>query len=204
VYEMAIPFAEIGAAPGGKVALAFAVYGTANIQIAFAGDPDGVDPDAGPSGTTFTFIVNCRDMDHTAAPVRSDVWIDLNGDGLETSGGILVFPGGAPPWWLLGLAGGGVLAATILLVLRRRLAGVALALVAAAALWGCAPRLTTQEVFPLDTVSPDWTNSAGCVFTAPVGLDLAPGVYPFQYKFVDSSGAPAGIDHVGTQTLTIN
>ncbi|MCX7030173.1 MAG: hypothetical protein NTU62_08645, partial [Spirochaetes bacterium] len=57
VYEMAIPLDEIGAVAGSELELAFTVYGTLGTQIYWSTDPNGVDPDSGASGDTFTFTV---------------------------------------------------------------------------------------------------------------------------------------------------
>ena len=83
VYELAIPFEELGefVGNGRGLQLAFAVYGTVGPQIDFATtDPNGVDPDNGPAGTTFNFIVNYY-QDNDFAPETAQVWVDLDGDG---------------------------------------------------------------------------------------------------------------------------
>jgi hypothetical protein len=98
VYEMAIPLAELGANSGAELELAFAAYGTMAPPPAleYGADPNGVDPDRGASGTSFTFTVEYWDIGGNAAPSRRDVWIDLDRDGQEDAASIAAPFGSGP------------------------------------------------------------------------------------------------------------
>jgi hypothetical protein len=80
--------------------LAFAAYGTlAPVEIGMISDLNGVDPDDGSSGTTFTFTVNYIHPGNQAPDV-AQLRIDLDGDGEYTAGTI---PGAFPKLPLLGM-----------------------------------------------------------------------------------------------------
>ncbi len=200
VYEIAVPLSEIGAGANGEVELAFTVYGTLSIQIYFETDMNGVDPDSGPSETTFNFMVKFSDNSGGGAPQRHDLWIDVNQNGVEDAGTTMFWPGnGAGPW-----IAGVVLAAcaALLLVFRRRsLARVAAVAIAALALTTCKLPMTTQEIYPMTAAGASWPT--GVLFTADVQLVLDPGDYTFSFMFRDGNGVSVPGSASGLFTVTI-
>jgi len=200
VYEFAIPLAEIAPAGSGPLQLAFAAYGTlAAPDINYSTDVNGVDPDAGSSGTAFTFTVVYKDGANLP-PTRSDVWIDINGDGLEGAGPLAIPFGGIPPATLLIiLAAAGM--AISLTSFRWKLGRAALVVVAAATLWACPPK-TTQEVYPMTAGGANW--NIGVVMTAAVPLTLNPGTYNFKFLYKDSLSANVTGPASGQLHVTVN
>jgi hypothetical protein len=185
VYEIAVPLSELGAVTGSDLDLAFTLYGTAATSISFATDPNGVDPDFAPSGSTFTFTVKYSNSSG-AAPQRHDLWIDVNQNGLPDAAAPFVLPwSGAGPW----LAGAAVLAglACLVAVRRRTLARLLAVAIAAFALTTC-KLPTTQEIYPMSSSGTDWM--LGVVFTADVELVADPGDYVFEFLFEDNFGTP--------------
>jgi hypothetical protein len=177
-------------------------------KLDFATDSNGVNPDSGPSGTTFTFTVTYTDATITsAAPTRSVVWIDLNGDGTESAGPLVVpFRGSPPASLLLVIIIGGI--AVTLTSLRGRLWRVAPAFAAAITLMSCpvalseAPPQETTEVFEM-TGNGTW--STGVVMTATAALTNTPATYNFRFKFKDSNGLDVTNGTAsGTLQVTIN
>ncbi len=203
VYEIAVPLSEIGGIAGGDVDLAFTAYGTMAPpppSIDFDADFNGVDPDSGPSGTTFTFTVNYTDATAGGAPQRHDLWIDVNQNGSPDAAAMMPWTGGgAGPW--IGL-GGAVVAFALVLVLRRkplaRLAAVAAAVVA---LSTCKLPVTTQEIYPMTGAGTNWV--AGVVYTAEVQLVAEPGNYVFSFLFKDSTGTDVGGGAGGPLNVTV-
>jgi hypothetical protein len=194
VYEFAIPLSEMAPAGHDKLELAFAAYGTLSIiDLTLAPDPNGVDPDAGSSGTTFTFTVTYRDQAHTQPPSRSNLWIDLNANGNQAE--TFAFPSSPfPPVWMIILIVFSSMAITFA-HLRKGIGRLALTLAAAAFLFACptSDQQTTQEIYTMTTSdsSPNW--SIGVIFTVSVKLNRDPGTFNFYFDFVDSAlvGVPA-------------
>jgi hypothetical protein len=214
VYEYAIPFEELGASArsGEPLLLAFAAYGTLAPTEINKVNATGVDPDTGPSGTTFTFTVNYMHGGNQA-PEAAQLWIDLDGDGEYTAG---VIPGTFPKIPLLGmvvmLAG---MIFTVFYVSRRKprlrlvipsLAAVLLLLFfAGLTVTGCEYLFPTEiyDMARISTAAPDYT--VGEDYTVDVTIDGDPRTVIFRFYFVDPSGSTEIIDGnaVGDLTVTI-
>jgi hypothetical protein len=204
VYEFKIPLEKIAAAGIDQVELAFSAYGTAYAYIEFdASDANGVDPDTGSSGTTFTFIAFYTSS-WDFPPVRRDVWIDLNGDGIEGAA-----PVAFPPWrvpailfvvvFILGAL------AVSLTGLRKRMARVAVVVLAATALWSCPSPSSPQEIFQMTASGTDWFT--GETMTVAVKLDSDPGTYNFEFRYTfldpDLVESPVGGPAEGPHQVTV-
>jgi hypothetical protein len=223
VYEYVIPLNEICSSVknGQPLQLAFAAYGTLipppQLTHNSPSDPNGVDPDSGASGTTFTFSVTYADEINNSAPNVSQVWIDLDGDSvMDTSKSPLVsFPPTDFTGALLLLIPASLL--IVFLILRKRMrlvkqgvafAVTALVAVAAITFTGCPapPANTTQEVYNMTWANSDETEDwfAGEDFSADVQIYASPGDYTFRFVFKDSTGTEVtNGSAAGDLTLTI-
>jgi len=201
VYEIAVPLSEIGGIAGADVDLAFTLYGTASvIAIDFDTDLNGVDPDSGPSKTTFTFTVNYTDTTAAGAPQRHDLWIDVNQNGMQDAGTSVFWNGSGAGPWIVGVVLAGC--AALMVALRRRSLARLLAFgIAMLALGTCKLPVTTQELYPMSGAGTNW--SAGVVYTAEVQLVTEPGDYLFSFVFEDGLGNPVGGGAAGPLTVTV-
>jgi hypothetical protein len=203
VYEIAVPLAELAVGRAGDLDLAFTVYGTFGPPtIGWDADSNGVDPDSGASGTTFTFTVKFQDATFPAAPNRHDLWIDLDGDGVQDAGSPALPPLGGPWPWIAALAL--VAGAALIVAARRRLLPplAVLAVAAALALAACVAPPTTQEIYTMSAGGADWAG--GVVYTAEVPLVAAPGAYDFEFIFVNGMDNPVTSGSaVGTHTVVV-
>jgi len=206
VYEFAVPLEELGLRPGDEASLAFALYGTASAYVWFSVDPDGVDPNPGTAGMDFTFYVTYNSS-VVAAPLRTDLWIDLDGDGaVDTAASPAAPLSGPGPWIGLGLAS----AAALMAWRRRRTLLPALGL-AILALAGCPPAAeeppavtAVPEVFAMTGGAPYVNGNYMQDFSRAVRLDTA-GTYDFEFLFEDSVGVPVTSGSAtGTWTVTVN
>jgi len=186
VYEIAVPLSELGTI--GDLELAFTVYGTLGpATLGWDADVNGVDPDSGAPGTTFTFTVVFQDSSYNAAPTRHDLWIDIDDDFVQDAGTPALLPlGGAGPW----IAGLALAAAAGLLIVSRRRALPRLAAIAIAAfaLSTCKLPPTTQEIYPMSPSGSSW--STGVVYSVEVPLVAEPESYDFEFLFVNAGDYP--------------
>lgn len=201
VYEFAIPFVELdldpGDAEGRAVELAFEAYGTATPTplFNFVVNPNGVDPNTAPSGSSFTFVINYQDGRSdppSREPKEATVWIDFDGDGMidtATSGG--TFPRFPPS--IAVIVGALLLLATFA---ERRDAGKVLLAAALSALLvgtaiGCSGAGTSgtagsqQEVYELEMVDPPW-EPIEKTYATTITVSAEPRVYSFQFRFVSN------------------
>jgi hypothetical protein len=199
VYEIAVPLAEIGVVTGTELEIAFTMYGTVSTQLNFSTDVNGVDPDSAPSGSTFTFTVKYWGVGSNDEPLRTDLWIDLDGDGQQDARSpIFTDLGGSWPW-----IGAIALLVAMLLVAghRRSLPRLAALAVALVALSTCRLPMTRQEIYPMTGSGTDWV--AGVVFTAEVPLVRDPGAYEFMFLFENYLSIPVSGPAAGVLELTI-
>lgn len=196
-YEFAIPFAELSISPGDELELAFAAYGTGGPPLdwhssepaAVPPDPNGVEPNSGASGTTFTFLVTYFDTVVDEMPQNSQVWIDIDDDGVvDQPAGAATFAGFAAP---NSPVGGGLAAvimvvcafamALLLVMKRRRFTGIAVVIAIAAALTSCGA-MPGVELFEMQHTGGSPFGS-GAHFSTDVVVTADPGTYNFRFVF---------------------
>ncbi len=207
VYEFAIPLEELGLesgrAQGGAIELGFEAYGTAAaIGVYLARDENGADPDTGPSGTIFTFIVEYQDSSSNMPANQSRVWIDLDGDGeTDTARGPTLFLR-PPDRWFPSAIVAMVAVILVLMFARTNMARVGIALgvllivvIGCAQSGGGASSLTTQELYEMTLVDPPWVEGTDFKkdYSATVEIRALPETYHFEFMFTDSEDNPVPI-----------
>ena len=194
---------------------------------------NGVDPDTGPSGTSFTFYVNYIDQNLTGGefpPTKADLLIDLDGDGIV---GGLVTPFFSPPPlnpapWL-----GALLALGLFFLLLARHArfwrpafsklalvsvlfilalgcggsddgGGGVATASGLTLASCSSPVGETQTMVDPSGGTGNYSTTGEVFTVALTLNCEPGILLYQFDFQSNEGVPAIIGTApNLHTLTI-
>lgn len=186
-----------------------------------SGESNGVEPDSGSAGTTFTFHVTYTSPDNKAPETRQ-LQIDINGDGSYANAVVPILPFGngrhppnMPAAVTIFLLSGLVL--VIVTTQRRKqkvlcYAGYSLAVVISfMVLQTCASgdgggddaSNPTTEIYTMTEVdSSDTTYSNGKDYEVSVTLNQA-GSYPYKFVFSDGTNSATG-SPASEQTLTVN